>query len=132
MDGPQFVNSSVPNGYSNISSLSSSATQCPHLRISAMMAMPHAAAAARHASGIQGTTVEHEVQAHGAGRLVGDERGHSRHVLSIRLDGLAGLLVHERAQGEAARPDVYVKGYLLHAPIGQVAAPDNLIKPGLV
>lgn len=34
---------------------SSSASQWPFLRINARMAMPHAAAAARHASGIQGT-----------------------------------------------------------------------------
>lgn len=35
------------------------------------------------------------------------------------------------AQGVAASPCVYAIGYLLHAPIRQVAAPGNLIKPGL-
>lgn len=43
----------------------------------------------------------------------------------------AGDPPHRPRQGEAASPCVYAIGYLLYAPMRQVAAPDNLIKPGL-
>lgn len=54
----------------------------------------------------------------------------SQWLKDVRFRG-AGDPPHRSRQGEAASPGVYAMGYLLHAPIRQVAASGNLINPGL-